>query len=148
MRGRQLIVLLATGLAFGGCVGPSRTDADFRRKTAESAQAMISLVETARLTADLAAEGKAAAPYVSVQLSEAETDAAAVITAYSSVQPPSRSADGLREEALAALDAAHGHLERLRIAAFRDELEKLPRIAEPLAETVDRLNRFEEVAPT
>lgn len=145
---RGVLVPIALVFLFGGCVGPSRTDGDFRSKTAESAQVMISLVETARLTSEAAAEGKASAPYVSVQLSEAETDAASVITAYSSVQPPSRSADRLREEALAAFDAAHGHLEKLRIAAFRAELDKLPHLAEPLAETVQRLERFEEVAPT
>lgn len=145
---RRGVLPIALVLVFAGCVGPSRTDGDFRSKTAESAQMMISLIETARLTAEVAGQGKASPPYVSVQLSEAETDAASVITAYSSVQPPSRSADRLREEALAAFDAAHGHLEKLRIAAFRAELEKLPQIAEPLGETVKRLERFGEVAPT
>lgn len=148
MRGRRVSVLLANVLLLAACVGPSRTDADFRRKTAESAQVMISLVETARVTTDLATAAKATPPYVSVVLSEAETDAAAVITAYSAVQPPSRSADRLREQALAALDAAHGHLEKLRIAAFRAELGDLSRIAAPLSEIQARLERFEQVAPT
>ena len=145
---RIIAATLITAGFLGGCVGPSRTDGDYKRKTAESAEVMISLVESARLVSKLGAEGKAFAPYVSLQLSEAETDAGSVITAYASVQPPSRSADRLRSEALDVLDAAHAQLEELRIAAFRAELDELSELVEPLADIVERLKRFEDIAPT
>lgn len=128
------------------CVGPSRTDADFRRKAANSAEAMLSSIRAARLTVEAA--DRAPAPYVSLRLSESEATADSVITSFASVQPPSASADRLRSELLRQMHAASTVLAELRIAAYRGELDRLEDIAEPLSGIDRRLLRFMKIAPT
>ena len=141
-----LAVLLA--LVASGCVGPSRTDADYRRKAANAAEAMVSIAESTRLTVEVASDGRGPGPYVSLRMREAETSADGVIASFAAVQPPSTSADRVREELLRVLEDTSSVVADLRIAAYRNELDRLPELAEPLEELVPRLEHFMEIAPT
>jgi hypothetical protein len=143
---RLLLFGLTAAVVFGACVGPSRTDRDYRRKVANTAEAVISAVESARLTADLATAGRAPAPYVALRLSESEESAAAVETGFAAVQPPNRELDDLRTETLDAVGAATEVLARLRIAAYRGELHELREIALELEGPVGRLRDLTKVA--
>lgn len=138
-------VLVAAGAA---CVGPSRTDDDYRRKAAESAQAMASAVETARLATELAARGRAPPPYVSVVMQESESAGHSIATGFGVVQPPTDRARRLRRDALDLFGRVNAVLGELRIAAYRGELGDLPRIAEPLERLGGELRRLMEPAPT
>jgi hypothetical protein len=71
------------------CVGPSFTVRDYRQKAANTAEAMRSAVETARLATGAAAEGKAPGRYASLALSEAEMDAGSISESFKVMQPPS-----------------------------------------------------------
>lgn len=130
------------------CVGPSRSDRDYRRKAAESAQAMVSTVETARLAAEVAADGRGAPPYIAVVMRESETAAQSIVTSFSVVQPPSESARRLRREVLTVLEQASSSIGELRIAAYRAELETMPEVSKPLDDLVGKLRRVMDLAPT
>jgi hypothetical protein len=142
---RLVTALLVTALLATGCAGPSRTDEDFRRKAANTAAAMVAVVETARVTAGAAGSGRLLAPYVAVTLSNAEDDANGIVATFDSVQPPSAAADALRAGLDAALQPAASTLAGLRIAARRGQLDRLPSLAEPLGELSARLERYAEV---
>ncbi|MDQ1688868.1 MAG: hypothetical protein QOK42_1843 [Frankiaceae bacterium] len=136
------LVLLATAVLVTGCVGPSRTDADYHRKASNSAEAMRSAVETGRLVADLVLRDRAFGNYANVAATEAEQAADGVQAAFDSVQPPSTAADDVREKFDALLQAATGALGDLRIAVRRhllgdvrkaaDDLKKISAQLEPL----------------
>ncbi len=130
------------------CVGPSRTSADYERKVANSAEAVISAVESALLTVELAADGRAPAPYISLRLSESEETAASVETSFGSVQPPHPALDALRSETLGVIGDVSDVLEELRLAAYRAELHRLQAIAAKLEQPVGQLRRLMEIAPT
>jgi hypothetical protein len=133
-RVRRLLVLLTLALtAATGCVGPSRTDADYHRKASNSAEAMRSAVESARLVADLVLRDRMFDPYASVAASEAEQAADGVISAFDSVQPPSTDADAVREKFDAVFEEASGALSDLRIAVRRHLVADIRKAADDLA---------------
>lgn len=142
-----LALLVPVGILSAGCVGPSRTSADYQRKVANSAQAVVSAIESALLTVEVASDGRAPAPYVSLRLSESEENAASVETGFSAVQPPDPQLDDLRSETLTVIGEASDLLEDLRLAAYRGELEDLADIAEKLAEPLAHLRQLMEIAP-
>lgn len=148
--GRTSITMFLVAAAISGaaCVGPSRTRSDYERKVANSAEAVVSAIESALLTIDVAADGRAPAAYISLRLSESEETAASVETALTAVQPPDRALDDLRRDALTAIGDASDVLEELRLAAYRAELHALPRIAGELERPLQRLRRLMEIAPT
>jgi hypothetical protein len=125
-------------------VSSSRSDLDYRLKAANSAAAVLSAVNSARLGARLATDGKATGPYVSVLIAEAEDDALSVEGQFDSVQPPSAVADDVRAELDQLLAAATDILGDLRIAARRGQLSRLAEIAQPLRAVADDLDRFEQ----
>lgn len=131
-----------------GCVGPSRTTSDYQRKVANSAEAVISAAESALLTVEVATEGKASAPFISLRLSESEETAASVEAGFGAVQPPDPRLDELRTETLTVIGDASDVLEELRLAAYRAEIDRLDEIAEELEEPLARLRRLVEIAPT
>lgn len=145
---RALVLMVIPLLASGGCVGPSRTTSDYQRKVANSAEAVISAVESALMTVEVAADGRAPAPYVSLRLSESEETSASVETAFGAVQPPDPELDDLRTETLTVIGEASDVLEELRLAAYRAELHRLPEIAEKLDSPLAELRRLMEIAPT
>jgi hypothetical protein len=131
-------------IALAACVGPARTFDVYEGKAVSAAEAVRSAVETARLAVAGAEDGDATGQYLSVVLHEAEVDATGAEGAFSSIQPPDRRADELRDELETLFQDAVDTLAKLRIAARRTELEALSGIAEPLAETSEKLDRFIE----
>ena len=140
---RAAAVLLAVLLS-GACVGPSRSDADFRLKAGNTAKAVRSALETALLAADGAGDGKLTSNYVSVILGEAEQDASAAQATFDSYQPPSAAADQLRSDVDDLLSDAIDGLAALRITARRGQLDRLPGIAEQLHPVSTALEQVEE----
>lgn len=151
-RGSRSQAALACGaiffLAMGSCVSPSRTTTDYRRKAANSAETMISVAESTMLTAQLAAEGKAPAPFVSLRMSQSEEDAEWIVTSFSAVQPPTEEADELRDEVLSVLDQVATITTDARIRAYRGDLDALPDVVEPLGQLVRDLERIEKLGQT
>jgi hypothetical protein len=147
-RVRQLLPAgLALAIAFSttACVrtvGPARTFDDYERKAKDTAESVLSSVQTARLGARVGSDGDAFGPYVSVLLSESETGAAHAASVFASIQPPDAHADHVRRRLRPMLDAAEQHLADLRIAARRGDLDRLARVAEPLDPLAHRLERF------
>lgn len=134
--------------AAGACVSPSRTADDYRRKVANTAEAVLSAAESAILTAEVAGDGRAPAPYVSLRMSESEETVGSVETAFGAVQPPDPGLDALRNETLTVVGEAADVLAELRLAAYRAELRRLPEIAGGLEGPIRRLRRLMEIAPT
>ena len=133
-----VVIVVATG-----CVGPSRTEDDFARKAANTAEAAESAVNTARLAVRTAARDRAFGPFLSVTLRNAEEDADAAQQSFDAVQPPSDAADQLRAALDQLLDDAAATLTDLRIAVRRGELDKLTTIASPLDGLAQHLADFQ-----
>jgi hypothetical protein len=142
MKAAAVAVLVAVTLT--GCVSPSRTDDDYEHKAANTAEAVASSVNTARVGVRAAANGKVFGPYLSRLLAEAEEDADAARQAFDSVQPPSDHADGVHDHLDAILTDALDVLRSLRIAVRRSDFAHLPAIADPLAGIADKLDEFED----
>jgi hypothetical protein len=144
---RSTIAILALGVALllSACVqpiSPARTFDAFEHKAKNTAEAVISSVETARLAARVAGNGDAFGPFVSVTLSEAEKGAAHAGDVFASVQPPDERSDRLRAQLISLLTRANETLSSLRIAARRGELEQLPLLARPLRKLSRQLDHF------
>jgi len=141
---RGALVLTAVSV-LAGCVQavtPARTFDDYEHKAKDTAESVLSSVETARLGARVGAEGRAFGPYVSVVLSESETGASHASSVFAGVQPPDAHSDRLRRQLTRLLDDAQQHLSELRIAARRGELDRLDGLAAPLRPLARRLDRF------
>ena len=140
--------LAIAALALAGCVahpvGPARTFSKYEGKAVTTAEAALSAVETARLTADAASRGNAFGPYAATVISEAEESARGARGTFASVQPPGSRADALSAQLDGLLSATVNDLTTLRVAARRGELERLGAVAGPLAADSDRLNTFIE----
>jgi hypothetical protein len=135
----------AVVVAAAGCfqpVGPARTFHDYELKAESTAKSARSSVETARLAVRVATEGNAFPPYVSVLLSEAETDAANTQGTFEGIQPPDAHADRLRTRLGSLLNEMGDVLSKLRITARRAQLEGLRRAARPLPRLSRKLDRF------
>jgi len=132
-------------LAVAGCiqpVGPARTFHDYELKAESTAKSARSSVETARLAVQVATDGNAFPPYVSVLLSEAESDASNARGTFLGIQPPDARADRLRDQLGRLLDETGNVLSTLRITARRAELQKLRGQAARLPALSKRLDRF------
>jgi hypothetical protein len=105
---------------------------------------MLSAVETARFTVQMAKQRRTFSPVISTIMGEAERDADAIAGAFSSVQPPDKASDKIREDLDQILQAATSALSDLRIAARRASLSDLVDAAKPLPEISSQLKRFLE----
>ncbi|HEX5586787.1 MAG TPA: hypothetical protein VFZ17_05725 [Acidimicrobiia bacterium] len=148
MRRTVLFVLVA---AIGGILyftlrpgTPARTFDAYELKAKDTAESLLSSVQTAQLVSHAAAAGRAFGPYVSVSLSESETAIGETSSGFAGLQPPDRRADRLREELSRVAARAENVVGQLRINARRGELSGLQRQAKPLARVVDQLERFTE----
>lgn len=130
------------------CVGPARSESDYRADIGNTATMAVSFIRSAQLTVDAVERGKAAAPYVGRRLTEDENGLGSVITSFGSVQPPSPDLDRLRAEVLALLNEAHSVVGELRIAAFRDHHDRMPSIGRPLDRLADELGTLDEIPTT
>ncbi|MPZ72182.1 MAG: hypothetical protein GEU74_02960 [Nitriliruptorales bacterium] len=144
MRSRHGIAAAgAVLLLLPACVGPARTEADYRADASNAAKTAISALESAQLTVQTVVDGKASAVYASLRLTEDEGEAEAAIVAFGSVQPPNEEMQRLRADVLGLLQQANTLLADLRIAAFRGDHGHLDAIAQPLQPTADKLQRYE-----
>ena len=141
---RRVAAVVVTLLLVAGCVGPSRSDRDFELKAANTAKAVASALETARLAADGAGAGTLTSNYVSVLLGEAERDASAAEATFTSYQPPNADADKLRIDLDDLLGDAIDGLAALRITARRGQLSRLPKISEQLGPVSTALVQVQE----
>src|SRR3954463_1106435 len=135
----------AAVIVAAGCfqpVGPARTFHGYELKAESTAKSARSSVETARLAVQIASDGSAFPPYVSVLLSEAETDALNSQGTFEGIQPPDAHADRLRTRLSSLLNETGDVLSELRITARRAQLDELRRIAGPLPRLSRQLDRF------
>lgn len=143
------LLLAALLLASGACVGPARTQESYREKAANSAEAMLSNVETAQLVTELSLGGNTFSRYLSLVLSESEVAADAIADAFATVQPPGGDdMDALRSDLNALLSEATTVLGELRVAAYRGDERALRAAAEVLPDIRRRLRSFVELEET
>jgi len=121
---------------------PARTADDFRHKAKDTAESVLSSVQTARLAARVGTNGDAFGPYVSVVLSESEVDADRAQSAFESIQTPDHYSDLTRAHLTALLQRSGDVLSQLRITARRGELARLERQAQPLRRLSRQLRAF------
>jgi hypothetical protein len=126
------------------CVAPARSYDAYEGKAAETADSVVSAIETARLAVSAAQEGRAFAPYLSVVLAEAEQGAGGSGDIFATIQPPDEGSVRLRHELLGLVTRAESVLADLRIAARSGELDRLPDIARPLQALGGQLEHFAE----
>jgi hypothetical protein len=139
-----LVVALCVAL-LAACVkpiSPARTYDDYEKKAKNTAEAVLSSVQTARLAARAAGDGDSFGPFTSVVLSEAEDGASHAQEVFDSIQPPDSHADRLRAQLGKLLTKASDGLASLRIASRRGELDRLTRLARPLRTLAERLDAF------
>jgi len=140
-----LVLIVAVALIVGlKPMTPARTRDDYADKAKDTAESVLSSVQTARLVARVATDGDAFGPYVSVVLSEAEDSAARAQGSFDRVQPPDHWSDTTRSRLGRMLDRSNDLLSRLRISARRGEIDVLHRQAEPLRGVARRLQTFIE----
>ncbi len=139
----SLRCLLSLALcAVVACVAPAPSFDAYEAKAVDAAEAVASEAETAILVAVLARRDRWFGPTVSVQLQEAETAARQATGTFSSIQPPDRASDRLRERLLPLLERASEVIAKMRIAARRGDVRALVHARRPLAERADALDRF------
>jgi hypothetical protein len=126
------------------CVAPVRSFDTYEGKAADTAEWVVSAIETARLAVSVAQEGRAFAPHLSVVLAEAEQGAGGSGDIFATIQPPDQGSARLRHELLALVTRAESVLADLRIAVRWGELDRLPDIARPLPALSEQLDRFAE----
>jgi ABC-type amino acid transport substrate-binding protein len=131
-------------LALTACVGPSRSDADYKAKAANTAEAIASSVNTVRVGIDALRANRVQAAYLSRLVAEAEEDALSAQQAFDSVQPPSGTADDVHDRLQTieqdALDALHA----VRVAVRRGHDAEAIGYADALAQSAEKLRKFEE----
>ena len=110
---------------------PARTADDYRHKAKDTAESVLSSVQTARLAARVGTGGDAFGPYVSVVLSKSEEAVAKAQGSFDRVQPPDAWSDRTRTH-LAVSSTDRTSWSRLRITARRGELDRLASQARPL----------------
>jgi hypothetical protein len=138
-----VLVVVAVALIVGlKPMTPARTKDDYSHKAKDTAQSVLSAVQTARLAARVGTRGDAFGPYVSVVLSESEDAAAKAQGSFDRVQPPDDWSDATRAHLGRLLDRSNEVLSRLRISARRSELERLERQAAPLRRLAAALEAF------
>jgi hypothetical protein len=145
---RLVPVLLALPV-LAGCVGPARDTGTYGAKAGQTAKALLSAVETARLATGQALAGRLSHPYLNVVLTNAENDAGSVQTTFDSIQPPDDPvADALRRQLDGLLSDGTAGLGELRILARRGDLPQLAKTNADLARVAAGLRRFSQEHPS
>lgn len=143
---RWCAALCVAALALGGCASPSRTDADYRSKAANTAETTRGVIASVQVALQALDRKGVPAPFLSVTLNEAEDDAASAAATFDSIQPPSSAADSIRDELDAILTDTGNTLSDLRIAVRRGELSRLSDLAKPLKVADKRLEHVAALA--
>lgn len=128
-------------LLLPACVAPARDTADYGNKAVDTAEAVLSSVQTGALLVRLAPD-QAFPSFISVGLSDAEAGAASARAVFLSMQPPDARSDEVRARLAPLLDRSDDVLSRARIAARRQDLDALRRSAGELSSTAASLDRF------
>jgi hypothetical protein len=140
-----LVLIVALALIVGlKPMTPARTADDYAHKAKDTAESVLSSVQTARLVARAGTRGDAFGPYVSVVLSESETAVARAQESFDRVQPPDRWSDRTRTHLGGILNQSNDAVSRLRITARRGQLDRLERQARPLRRLARELRAFAE----
>ena len=137
MRARGWLLLLV----LPACVAPARSATDYENKAVDTAEAVLSSVQTGSLTAGLGPQ-QAFPPFISVALSDAEEAAASARRVFLSIQPPDERSDELRDQLSPLLDRSEDALSTARIVARRQDFDALSRTAGELSATAVSLERF------
>jgi hypothetical protein len=122
--GAATVVLSAATLT--GCVthpvGSARNSGIYTAKATRSAESALSTVETVRLVAEAASDGKAFGTYASVSVDGQEDSLTEITATFRSIQPPDEPSRQLREELSGLLDSAGAHVAAVRIEIRRGRL--------------------------
>jgi broad specificity phosphatase PhoE len=142
----RIAATCVTAVALGAvtsCVGPSRTDDDYERKAANTAEAISSSLGTVQLGAENVLRRNVFGPYLSRLVAEAEDDAQSAQQAFDSVQPPSDRADEVHDHLDQLVQDALDLLRDARVAARRGDLAHVAGLRDALRKTADELDAFE-----
>jgi hypothetical protein len=139
-----LMVLIVAVALFVGLrpMTPARTADDYRHKAKDTAESVLSSVQTARLAARAGTRGDAFGPYVSVLMSESEDAVTKAQGSFDRVQPPDAWSDRTRARLGRLLNRSNDLVSRLRVSARRGELGRLEAQARPLRPLAKRLEAF------
>jgi hypothetical protein len=129
-------------ISCAGCVLPARSFGAYEEKSATTAEAVLSAVETARYALQISAQDRATGAYVTVLLDESESGADGAASTLASIQPPDADSRELYDEIEPTLDRAVSVLTDLRVAARGGRLADLPGGESVLGEIADDLNAF------
>jgi hypothetical protein len=138
-----LILIVAVALIVGlKPMTPARTRDDYAHKSKDTAESVLSSVQTARLAASVGTRGDAFGPYVSVLMSESEDAVAKAQGSFDRIQPPDAWSDATRARLGRLLVRSSDVVSQLRISARRGELGRLEHQAQPLRRLAARLQAF------
>jgi hypothetical protein len=136
--------VLCASLACAGCASSSRTDEDYRRKVANTAETLSGVLGTIEIT--LRVVHRTPAAYLSVMVAEADDDAVATAGNFDAIQPPSAAADKLRDQLDDVMARTTSMLDDLRIAARRNRGGEFDSLAKPLHGLQLELDKLQDVA--
>jgi hypothetical protein len=135
MRAWLLLLLLPA------CVAPARSTTDYESKAVDTAEAVLSSVQTGSLVVRLGPE-QLFPPFISVSLSDAERSASSARSTFLSIQPPGPTSDEVRGQLAGLLNRSEAALANARIAARRQDFDALRRSGVELSSAADDLERF------
>lgn len=130
--GGRLAAAFVSALLLGGCVEPSCTDEDYRRKVANTAEAMGSVVATAQQVVDLATHGRSLRTSLEDALDDAYGDATSIQGGFDAVQSPSESSDQLGKQLDDDMTTVTTTISALLTDVRRGQLSDLVQTAKPL----------------
>lgn len=142
---RWLVVLLAA-LLLGGCAEPSRDYPDYQNKVAHTAEAMIGIIDTARLAGAEWLDGDVMGAYADTVVSHAESDAGSVVTAIDTRQPPDEASMRLKDQVDQPLTTASGALTDLRIALRRSDRQGVEQALKDLDKPLQQFQQLKRIA--
>ena len=116
-----LLGALLGAILTSSCVGPSRTQTDFRRKADSTVDDVRGAVQTAVIGIQAADRHSLPAAYISVLLGDAEEDASSAADTFAGIQPPDERSDRIRQRTLNVVDEAVDELSEARIVARRGD---------------------------
>jgi hypothetical protein len=139
-----LTAVLSAALLTGGCVVPAWNDAAYRDDALKAAQSASGETETARITVRGWLDGRVQDPYADVVVTDAESAMDPIQASFGGVDPPSPSANQLRDTITQALGDAQDAVAAARIALRRGDRAKVAKAASDLEKVGTRLQRLTE----
>jgi hypothetical protein len=149
LRDRVVVMMLTVvaSLLLSGCfLTPAVNQGDYRNKAGNSAEAMVSIVNSAMLAVELELQGRSTATVTNDLVSSSEMDASSVITAFDSRQPPDAGSVNLMKRVDGPLQTASSDLTALRIAVREDNAAEIRSDVRALRAPLSKLNQLEELS--